>query len=45
MSPLPLRVDDIPERLRALRALAGGPSYAEIARRITAERAAQGGRA
>lgn len=42
MSPLPLRVDDIPERLRALRALAGDPSYAEIARRITAERAAQG---
>ncbi|MFB8387776.1 tetratricopeptide repeat protein [Microbacterium sp. NPDC055910] len=38
----PLRIDDVPEQLRAMRAQAGEPSYAEIARRVTAQRAARG---
>lgn len=42
MGPLPLRLEDVPERLRALRATAGDPSYAEIARRVTSQRAGQG---
>lgn len=36
----PLQLDEVPERLRAMRADAGEPSYAEIARRIAAHRAA-----
>ncbi|QUW18590.1 tetratricopeptide repeat protein [Agrococcus sp. Marseille-Q4369] len=35
MTSPPLRVDDVPDRLRALRAEAGDPSFAEIARRVS----------
>jgi len=37
-----LRIEEVPARLRALRAAAGDPSYAEIARRVTAQRASKG---
>lgn len=36
----PMRIDEVAARLRALRAETGDPSYAEIARRITALRSA-----
>ncbi|GEK81032.1 tetratricopeptide repeat protein [Agrococcus baldri] len=42
MSTPPLRTDEVPARLRALRAEAGDPSYAEVARRVTALRTASG---
>lgn len=38
----PPRIEDVPARLRAMRAEAGHPSYAEIARRIAAHQGAGG---
>ncbi|WP_448255615.1 NB-ARC domain-containing protein [Microbacterium aurum] len=43
MSRPPLRIEDVPGCLRSLRAEAGDPSYAEIARRVTAQRSGHGG--
>lgn len=43
MTTPPSRLEEIPARLRALRAASGDPSYAEIARRISAQRASKDG--
>ncbi len=40
--PHPVRWDDLTGRLRALRAAAGSPSYADLVRRVDAVRAARG---